>query len=152
LRQAEVPFTRRAVPVIGPWPPWFAPSHKDTLRNGISLFDLTVLSCILNKSQFKNIIKNGGVMSRISKVELIKLQKTLKTDERIAKKFKITRQAIQLMRKKYGIYSRLAKNPERNKKIRAMYKSGHTGTEIARKIGLSLSQTYRMIGQGTRRK
>jgi DNA invertase Pin-like site-specific DNA recombinase len=46
----------------------------------------------------------------------------------------------------------LAKNPERNKKMRAMYKSGHTGTEIARKIGLSLSQTYRMIGQGTRRK
>jgi DNA invertase Pin-like site-specific DNA recombinase len=86
-------------------------------------------------------------MSRITKVELIRLQKSLKTDEKIAKKFRITRQAVQLMRKKYGIESRLAKNPERNKKIRAMYKAGKTGTEIARRIGLSLSQTYRMINK-----
>jgi DNA invertase Pin-like site-specific DNA recombinase len=84
-------------------------------------------------------------MSRISKVELIKLQKALKTDERIAKKFKITRQAVQMMRKKYDIDSRLAKNPERNKKIKAMYKSGKTGMEIAKKLGLSMSQTYRVI-------
>jgi DNA invertase Pin-like site-specific DNA recombinase len=89
---------------------------------------------------------NGGViMARISKVELIKLQKALKTDERIAKKYGITRQAVQLMRKRYGIESRLAKNPERNKKIRAMYKAGKTGIEIAKKLGLSMSQTYRMI-------
>jgi DNA invertase Pin-like site-specific DNA recombinase len=86
-------------------------------------------------------------MSRISKVELIKLQKALKTDERIAKKFKITRQAVQLMRKKYGIASRLAKNPERNKKIKAMYKSGITGMEIARKLEMSLSHTYRVINK-----
>ena len=86
-------------------------------------------------------------MPRISKGELIKLQKALKTDERIAKKFGITRQAVQLMRKRYGIDSRLAKNPERNKKINALYKTGKTGMEIAKKFGLSLSQTYRMINK-----
>jgi DNA invertase Pin-like site-specific DNA recombinase len=91
-------------------------------------------------------------MSRISKVELIKLQKTLKTDERIAKKFRITRQAVQLMRKKYGIESRLADNPARNKKMRIMCKAGKTGTEIARKFGLSLSQTYRLIQRGKGKK
>jgi DNA invertase Pin-like site-specific DNA recombinase len=84
-------------------------------------------------------------MSRISKVELIKLQKALKTDERIAKKFRITRQAVQQMRKTYGIASRLKMNPQRDRKIRAMYKSGKTGTEIARKFGMSLSHTYRVI-------
>jgi Mor family transcriptional regulator len=86
-------------------------------------------------------------MSRISKVELIKLQKALKTDERIAKKFKITRQAVQQMRKAYGIASRLTMNPQRNRKIKAMYKAGKTGTEIARKFGLSLSHTYRVINK-----
>lgn len=86
-------------------------------------------------------------MSRISKVELINLQKALKTDERIAKKFKITRQAVQLMRKKYGIDSRLAKNPQRDRKMRAMYRSGKTGTEIAKKFGLSMSHTYRVINK-----
>jgi DNA invertase Pin-like site-specific DNA recombinase len=86
-------------------------------------------------------------MSRISKTELIKLQKVLKTDERIAKKYRITRQAVQLMRKKYGIDSRLAMNPQRDRKIKAMYKAGKTGIEIARKLGLSLSQAYRVINK-----
>ena len=86
-------------------------------------------------------------MSRISKAELIKLQKALKTDERIAKKFRITRQAVQLMRKKYGIDSRLAKNPQRNRKMKAMYKTGKTGIEIAKKFGLSKAQTYRVINR-----
>jgi DNA invertase Pin-like site-specific DNA recombinase len=106
----------------------------------------------LNKPHLKNITTNGGGMSRISKVELIRLQKTLKTDEKIVQKFRITRQAVQLMRKKYAIESRLAKNPERNKKINALYKSGRTGIEIARKFGLSLSQTYRMITHKRRKK
>ena len=107
----------------------------------------------MNKSPLRNTTdKNGGVMSRISKVELIKLQKILKTDARIAKKYSITRQAVQLMRKKYGIESRLVNNPARNKKMRAMYKAGKTGTEIAKKFGLSMSQTYRMIGMGKKKK
>jgi DNA invertase Pin-like site-specific DNA recombinase len=80
------------------------------------------------------------------KAELIKLQKTLGTDEAIAKKFKITRQRIHQLRNKYGIESSRANNPERDKKIVSLFKSGKTGTKIAGKIGLSVSQTYRIIG------
>jgi Mor family transcriptional regulator len=51
------------------------------------------------------------------------------------------------MRKKYGIDSRLAKNPQRNRKMKAMYKTGKTGIEIAKKFGLSKAQTYRVINK-----
>jgi Mor family transcriptional regulator len=84
-------------------------------------------------------------MPRISKAELLKLQKKLVTDQAIGKKFHVTRQAIQLIRKKYGIASNYAGHPERNKKIIAFYKKGITGTSLAKKMGLSVSQTYRII-------
>jgi hypothetical protein len=84
-------------------------------------------------------------MALVSKTELIRLQKALGTDEAIAKKFKVTRQAIHQYRQKYGIESLVAKNPERNAKIVAMHKSGKSGAEIAGKHGLSVSQTYRII-------
>jgi DNA invertase Pin-like site-specific DNA recombinase len=83
--------------------------------------------------------------ARISKNDLIRLQKTLKTDDSIGKKFGITRQAIHQMRKKYGIASNLAKNDERNNKIFVLYNKGSTGMAIAKKFGLSVSQTYRII-------
>jgi DNA-directed RNA polymerase specialized sigma subunit len=93
------------------------------------------------------IYKNPSIrrfrMAIANKTELSKLLKKLGTDETVAKKFKVTRQAIHQLRNKYGIESRWAKNPERNKKIIAMYKAGKTGTEIAGKLGLSVSQTYR---------
>ncbi len=75
-------------------------------------------------------------MVRIRKLELIHLQKKLKTDEAIGIKLGVTRQSVQQRRKKFGIDSRWDLNPERNKKILAMYKAGRTGTEIARKVGL----------------
>jgi Mor family transcriptional regulator len=84
-------------------------------------------------------------MARISKTELIKLQRQLGTDEAIGKKFKITRQAVHQLRKKYGIDSSYADNPERNAKIIAAYKKGSTGVALARKFELSVSQTYRII-------
>jgi DNA invertase Pin-like site-specific DNA recombinase len=84
-------------------------------------------------------------MAIVSKSDLIRLQKTLGTDEAIAKKFKVTRQAIHQLRNKYGIASLIAKNPERNAKILSLYKAGKTGTEIANKFGLSVAQTYRVI-------
>ena len=92
-------------------------------------------------------------MATVSKSELIKLQKQLGTDDAIAKKFNITRQAIHQLRKKYGIESLIANNPERNKKMVALYKKGISGTVIAEKYGLSVSQTYRIINEaGTLRK
>jgi len=84
-------------------------------------------------------------LAKISKTELIKLQRSLKIDAAIGKKFGITRQAIHQLRKKYGIPSNLAKNDERNAKILSLYKKGISGTAIAKKMGLSISQTYRVI-------
>ena len=84
-------------------------------------------------------------MARISKQELIKLQKTLKTDAAIGEKFGITRQAVHQLRKKYGIDSRIASNPVRNKKIVALRKSGKKVDAIARQFNLSLPQTYRIL-------
>ena len=84
-------------------------------------------------------------MALIGKGELIKLQKQLVTDAAIGKKFKVTRQAIHQLRKKYGIESSLVGNPERNEEVVALYKKGKSGTDIAKKFGLSVSQTYRII-------
>ncbi len=84
-------------------------------------------------------------MPRISKDRLVRLQKTLVTDAAIGAKFKISRQAIHQLRKKYGLASVPGKNKERNSKILAAYKSGATGTDISEKFGLSVSQTYRIL-------
>ncbi|MBN2037895.1 MAG: helix-turn-helix domain-containing protein [Chitinispirillaceae bacterium] len=86
-------------------------------------------------------------MARISKQQLISLQKKLKTDANIGEKFGITRQAVHQLRKKYGIDSSIADNPIRNSKIAKMYRSGTSGTAIAKKFKLSVSQTYRVINE-----
>lgn len=86
-------------------------------------------------------------MARISKQELVKLQKKLKTDALIGEKFGITRQAVHQLRKKYGIDSSIADNPIRNSKIVKMYGAGSSGTALAKKFGLSVSQTYRVINE-----
>jgi DNA invertase Pin-like site-specific DNA recombinase len=84
-------------------------------------------------------------MAKISKQDLIKLQKSLKTDAKIGARFGITRQAVHQLRKKYGIDSRTAANPVRNKKILSLRKSGKNVDAIARQFELSLPQTYRII-------
>ena len=84
-------------------------------------------------------------MAKISKTELIKLQKKLITDEAIGEKFGVTRQAIHQLRKKLKIKSRYAKNPKRNKEIVAQYKKGVSGIKLANKFGLSISQIFRIL-------
>ncbi|MGA2508387.1 MAG: hypothetical protein ABSF80_13030 [Chitinispirillaceae bacterium] len=91
-------------------------------------------------------------MPKVSKSQLIALQKKLTTDEAIGKKFGVTRQAIHQLRKKYRIASSYAKNPERNGKIVTLYKKGTSGTVLAKKLGLSVSQTYRIINEAISRK
>ena len=86
-------------------------------------------------------------MARISKAQLIKLQKKTKTDASIGKQFGITRQAVHQLRKKYGIDSSIVDNPIRNSKIVKMYQSGTSGTALAKKFNLSVSQTYRVINE-----
>jgi len=86
-------------------------------------------------------------MASITKSQLIKLQKKFKTDAKIGEQFNITRQAVHQLRKKYGIESVIAKNSERNDKITKAYENGATGTDIAKKFKLSISQTYRVINE-----
>jgi len=86
-------------------------------------------------------------MAIVSKDELKKLQKTLKTDAAIGAKFGITRQAIHQLRVKYGIESDRNKNKERNEKIVSLYKKGKTGTKIAEEMDLSISQVHRIINK-----
>jgi Mor family transcriptional regulator len=84
-------------------------------------------------------------MAKLSKQQLIALQKKLGTDQAIGDKVGVTRQAIHQLRNKFGIASLIAKNAERNKKILSFYKGGKTGTDISKKFDLSVSQTYRII-------
>jgi hypothetical protein len=94
-------------------------------------------------------------MPTIPKSELLKLQKSLKTDQAIGRKYKVTRQAIHQLRKRYGIPAILGKNKERDAKILSLHKKGISVMGIAKKMVLSVSQTYRIIrtfGQKKRRK
>lgn len=91
-------------------------------------------------------------MAKISKSQLIKLQKKLKTDAKIGEEFGITRQAVHQLRKKYDILSVIAKNDERNQKIVSAYHKGVSGIELAKKLKLSVSQTYRIINESKKSK
>ncbi len=88
-------------------------------------------------------------MAKISKAELIRLQKKLKTDARIGDEFGITRQAVHQLRKKYGIESRIAGNKERNSEIVKLREAGKSVESLAKKYDLSIPQTYRIINEAT---
>lgn len=91
-------------------------------------------------------------MPRFSKTELIKLQKSLKTDKAIGEKYGLTRQAIHQFRKQYGIPSLQAKNDKRNAYIISLHKKGLSGVKIAKKVGLCVSQTCRIINLSEKKK
>ena len=84
-------------------------------------------------------------MARISKSQLEKLQKKYKTDEAIGKLFGISRQAIHQLRSKYGIAPVENKHRERNEELSKAYSQGISGTKLAKKFRLSISQAYRII-------
>ncbi|NLD91727.1 MAG: hypothetical protein GX639_03560 [Fibrobacter sp.] len=84
-------------------------------------------------------------MAAITKAQLEKLQKKFITDAAIGEQFGITRQAVHQLRKKFGLGSSLKDNPQRNQKIVKAYESGESGTALAKKYKLSISQTYRII-------
>jgi len=84
-------------------------------------------------------------MARISKPQLITLQKTLKTDLKIGQKFGISRQAVHQLREKYGIPALMGKHAERNQGIVKAFKAGMSGEAVAKKFKLSDSQTYRIF-------
>jgi len=86
-------------------------------------------------------------MAKISKTQLEKLQKKYKTDDAIGKLFGITRQAVHQLRTKFGIPPVADKNKERDAEIVKAYNGGASGTALAKKYELSISQTYRIINE-----
>jgi hypothetical protein len=84
-------------------------------------------------------------MARISKNQLLKLQKKYKTDEAIGKLFGISRQAVHQIRLKYDIPPVPDIHKERNDNIRQLYANGVAGVKLAKKFKLSLSQIYRIV-------
>jgi Mor family transcriptional regulator len=90
-------------------------------------------------------------MPRLTKPQLLKLQKELKTDAAIGKKFGISRQAIHQLRQKYRVPYFKNKNQQRDTAIVSAYKKGQTGVKIAKKFKLSASQAYRIIARLNRR-
>ncbi|MBD3393748.1 MAG: helix-turn-helix domain-containing protein [Chitinivibrionales bacterium] len=84
-------------------------------------------------------------MARIGKNQLVKLQKKYKTDEAIGRLYGISRQAVHQLRDKYGIAPVADRHGDRNAEIVKLYKQGMAGTRIARKLKLSVSQTYRVL-------
>jgi predicted DNA-binding protein YlxM (UPF0122 family) len=86
-------------------------------------------------------------MARISKSQLIKLQKRYKTDDSIAALFGITRQAVHQLRKRYEVAPVTGKNDERDRLIARYYRDGMSGERLARQFALSLSQVYRITAR-----
>jgi len=84
-------------------------------------------------------------MARITKADLLKLQKKLGTDAKIGEEFGVTRQAVHQLRKKYGIESRTASNPDRNQEMVSLHEAGQSVEVIAKKVKLSIPQTYRIL-------
>ena len=84
-------------------------------------------------------------MARISKNQLIKLQKKYKTDESIGKLYGITRQAVHQLRTRYGIVPVPDKHEERNAEIAGLYQGNISGAKLSRKYDLSISQIYRIL-------
>ncbi|MCL2689432.1 MAG: hypothetical protein FWE57_06250 [Chitinispirillia bacterium] len=84
-------------------------------------------------------------MPRVTKAQFVKLQKKHRTDAAIGEEFGITRQAVHHIRKKYGIESSRANNPQRDAAIVKAYEAGKSGTAIAKEYKLSVSRTYNII-------
>ena len=83
-------------------------------------------------------------MAKLTKEQIVKLQKTLKTDEAIGKSVGISRQAVHQLRVKYGIEYNVGKNKERNEKVLSLFKKGKSASEISKELDISISQVYRI--------
>ncbi len=84
-------------------------------------------------------------MACVSKEQLIKLQKTLKTDHAIGKKFGVSRQAIHQLRVRYGIKATIAKNKERDLEIVTGYKKGKSLQALSKEFDLSIPHICKII-------
>lgn len=86
-------------------------------------------------------------MIQFSKEQLQQLQKRYGTDQAIASRLGVTRQAIFKLRKKYDLPAIKNRNDKRNREINHLYTSGISALQLAVKYSLSLPQIYRIIGK-----
>ncbi|MFP4418699.1 MAG: helix-turn-helix domain-containing protein [Chitinispirillaceae bacterium] len=84
-------------------------------------------------------------MARISKNQLIKLQKKYRTDQAIANLYGLTRQEVHRMRKMYDIAPVANRQTQRNIDIITLHEKGIAVSRIADKYGLSHAHVYRII-------
>jgi len=85
------------------------------------------------------------MVDKVTKGQLFKLQKTHKTDTRIAEALGVSRQSVHQLRKRLGVGAVSHEKPSRDAEIAAAYIAGETGIAIAKRFGMSISQTYRII-------
>jgi transposase len=86
-------------------------------------------------------------MPRISKSQLIKLQKRYHSDQAVGELFGITRQAVQQLRRRLAVAPVAGRHTRRNAEIARLYASGSSGARLARRFRLSAVQVYRILKQ-----
>jgi hypothetical protein len=84
-------------------------------------------------------------MARISRDQLLKLQRRYRTDEAIAKLYGISRQAVFKLRKRYGIAPVTGRQAGRDSEIARRYLSGQSTARISRRFRLSTVHIYRIL-------
>ncbi len=86
-------------------------------------------------------------MARVTREELLTLQEVHKTDAAVGTFLGISRQAVHQLRSKFIVTPIKRKSEPRNLEIQQEYQNGVPGTELARRYNLSVSQTYRILGE-----
>ena len=82
---------------------------------------------------------------RITKEQIIILQRKFKRDGAIGAQFGITRQAVHQLREKYGIPAAKSGNAVRNEKMVKMYENGKSVSAIAKRFDMSIANAYRIL-------
>ena len=84
-------------------------------------------------------------MPRISKTQLIKLQKRYHTDAAVGRLFGISRQAVHKLRRGLQVAPVADKHGRRDFEIARLYRQGRSGAWLARRWRLSVAQVYRIL-------
>lgn len=84
-------------------------------------------------------------MARISRDQLLKLQRRYRTDAAIGNLYGISRQAVYKLRKRYGIPPVSDRTEHRNTEIANRYLQGRSAPRIARRFRLSTVHVYRIL-------
>jgi hypothetical protein len=84
-------------------------------------------------------------MPRISRDQLIRLQKKYHTDEAVGNLLGVTRQYVHQLRNALGVPVVSDRHGKRNGEIARLYATGTSGAKLARRFRISVSQVYRVL-------